>query len=480
MYGNMKPVVAGTLSKNSSLAVLANVIKGTGSSNAWWRSIAEQNPPDHVSCQILQRLLGDRPLGNVAFRLWNGQSWPQEAGERAATVVLTRPSSLREMLLPGSETGIGEAYLDSAFEVEGDFEAAFELADRIMEISNGWTRKLDVGRLLNQLPPPPAPPAKIDNRARLDGNHHSLERDRKAVNFHYDVSNDFYALWLGRQMAYSCAYFQNPEDDLETAQENKFEHICRKLSLRPGDRFLDIGCGWGGLIIHAARNYGIQAEGITLSPEQLRYARERIEEAGLSGRVSVRLQDYRELPEEPAFDAVASVGMVEHVGRKNLPVYFRKILSLLKPGGLFLNHGIGSGPVGLPGKSGSFIQDYVFPDSELIPIGEMNRFAEEQSWEVRDVENLRLHYAQTLRHWIGRLEMRRQEALRFVNDRTYRIWRLYMAGCAHNFQTGRLAIYQTLLAKFDAKGLSRAPVVRDNWYWGRIGPANLRGIEARE
>jgi cyclopropane-fatty-acyl-phospholipid synthase len=418
---------------------------------------------EQTSLQILKRIFGDRPLENVAFRLWTGSVWPAEpACASAATLVLNRPSALREMLLPGSETGVGEAYLDAAFDVEGNMEASFEIADRIMAQTNGWTVRLDLGRLLHRLPDNPKLAEKI--RAHLEGREHSLERDREAIDFHYNVSNDFYAIWLGRQMAYSCAYFRQPDDDLETAQDNKFDHICRKLGLRAGDRFLDIGCGWGGLVLHAARHYGVQAEGITISAEQLALAQQRIGEAGLSGRVTVRLQDYRELPDAPDYDAVASVGMVEHVGRKNLPVYFRKIQALLKPGGLFLNHGIGLGPVAFPGNSGSFIKDHVFPDSDLILISDMTHIAEQGGWAVRDIENLRPHYARTLREWVKRLEARHDEALRFVNERTWRVWRLYMSGCAHNFQTARLAIYQSLLAKLDSRGASRAPETRCPWY----------------
>jgi cyclopropane-fatty-acyl-phospholipid synthase len=418
---------------------------------------------EQTSRQILHKLFRERPLENVNFRFWNGRHWPEEgASTYLATIVLNRPSALREMLLPGSETGVGEAYVQAAFEVEGNIEAAFELADWIMKRTQGWTVKLDLGRLLHQLPDNPTNAAKI--RARLEGREHSPDRDREAIDFHYNISNDFYALWLGRQMAYSCAYFRTPEDDLETAQDNKFDHICRKLGLRAGDRFLDIGCGWGGLILHAARHYGVQAEGITISAAQLKLAQRRIEEAGLTGRITVRLQDYRELPDAPAYDAIASVGMVEHVGRKNLPVYFEKMMGTLKPGGLFLNHGIGVGPVGFPGNSGAFIQHHVFPDSELLQIGEMTTLAEQKGWEVRDVENLRLHYARTLREWLGRLEARHDEALRFVNERTWRVWRLYMAGCAHNFQTARLAVYQTLLARINESGESRAPETRCVWY----------------
>jgi cyclopropane-fatty-acyl-phospholipid synthase len=364
------------------------------------------------------------------------------------------------MLLPGTEAGAGEAYLDLAFDLEGNIEAAFELADHLMERTNGWTKKLELGHLLLQLPDRPSSCDGHKRQAQLNGDCHSLKRDREAISFHYNVSNDFYALWLDKQMAYSCAYFHQPTDDLETAQISKFDHICQKLALRPGQRLLDIGCGWGGLILYAARNYGVEAEGITLSHHQMEYVQERIKGEGMVGRVSVRLQDYRELPEDCSYDAIASVGMVEHVGRGKLSTYFGKALRLMKPGGLFLNHGIGLGPVILPGESGSFIQYHVFPDSDLVSIGDMLKAGEGQGWEIRDVESLREHYALTLRQWIVRLEANHDSALRYVDEGTYRIWRLYMAGCAHNFQLGRVSIYQTLLAKLSQNGTSRAPAVR--------------------
>ncbi len=416
-----------------------------------------------LTLHILDNIVPDRKLKNLSFRLWDGTLWP-DATPRPATLVLNRPSTLREMLLAGSETAVGEAYMNLAFDVEGEIEAAFELADRLMEQTQGWTRKLEIAHLLRQLPEFKARGDSDSHRARFRGSRHSPERDRQAIGFHYNVSNEFYALWLDRQMVYSCAYFRQPTDDLETAQKNKFNHICRKLGLRREDRFLDIGCGWGGLILHAARHYGVHAEGITLSEQQLAYARKRIEEEGLTDRVSVTLQDYRDMPDDAAYDAIASVGMVEHVGREKFGAYFGKAYRLLKPGGLFLNHGISLGPVELPGETGSFIRDHVFPDSALVRIGDTLQFAEDAGWGIRDVENLREHYALTLRHWVQRLESHHEEALRYVDEGTYRTWRLYMAGCAHNFHTGRLCIYQTLLSKLTEEGTSRAPATRAGWY----------------
>lgn len=409
---------------------------------------------------ILDSLIIGGTLKDVNVRLWDNSMWP-DSEPRGATLVLNRPSALREMLLPGTETGIGEAYQNLAFDIEGDIESAFEMADHIMEKTDGWTQKLELGFLLYQLPPGPS---VISENVQLGGDRHSLERDHEAISFHYDVSNDFYALWLDKYMAYSCAYFQHPMDDLETAQRDKFDHICRKLGLQAGQQLLDIGCGWGGLIIHAARFYRVQAEGITLSEQQLEYVQKKIKDERLTDRLSVRLLDYRQMPEEKTYDAIASVGMVEHVGREQLPDYFGKAFRLLKPGGLFLNHGIGLGSVHLPGLSGSFISSHVFPDSDLIRLHDMLRPAESEGWEVRDVESLREHYELTLRHWVRRLEDHHEEAIRIVDEKTYRTWRLYMAGCAHNFNKGRLSIYQTLLAKITENGDSRAPAARSIWY----------------
>jgi cyclopropane-fatty-acyl-phospholipid synthase len=415
-----------------------------------------------ISLRILDGLTEGCTLHRLNVRLWDGSYWPN-ADPKPATLVLSRPSALKEMLLSGTEAALGAAFLYQAFDIEGETEAAFELGDLILRQTEGWTKKLKLGFLLNRLPN--REPKSEDLRvARLNGKEHSLERDREAIRFHYDLSNDFYALWLDRLMVYSCGYFKQETDDLDTAQANKLDHICRKLELKPGHRFLDIGCGWGGLAIHAAKHYGVRAQGITLSENQLQFARHRIADEGLQDRVTVELRDYRELNEPGTYDAIASVGMVEHVGRKKLPDYFQKAADLLKEGGLFLNHGIGLGPVPMAAGAGSFIYEFVFPDTDLLPIGRMLDSADKARLEVRDVESLREHYATTLRHWVKRLEARREESLQHVNEMAYRIWRLYMAGCAHGFSSGHLSIYQTLLAKLTSGGESRAPSTRAGWY----------------
>jgi cyclopropane-fatty-acyl-phospholipid synthase len=417
-----------------------------------------------LSREILEKVTGGNPLQRIRLRLWNGEYWPNPE-PKASTVVLNRPSALREMLSGGSEVALGEAYLDEAFDVEGDIEAAFELGDLLAAQTRGWTQTLSIVHLLHRLPDAEKARAAAETRAaRLDGARNSPARDRRAIRFHYDVSNRFYSLWLDPRMVYSCAYFENAGTSLEEAQQRKLDLICRKLDLQPGERLLDIGCGWGGLLLHAATHYGVKADGITLSEKQLEWARRLIEERGLQDRIRVRLTDYRELNEPGAYDKIVSVGMVEHVGRKNLGTYFAGAAALLKTGGLFLNHGISTGPVPRQNEGESFIDRYVFPDSDLFPIAQTLAAAEQAGWEIRDVDSLREHYALTLRHWVRNLEAHHAEARQELDEATYRIWRLYMAGSAHGFQVGYLSIYQTLLAKIDGRGHSCAPLTREGWY----------------
>ena len=267
-------------------------------------------------------------------------------------------------------------------------------------------------------------------------------------------------------MVYSCAYFATPELSLDEAQIAKLEMICRKLRLRPGQRLLDVGCGWGGLAMYATRHYGVEVLGITLSQPQADLANQRIKAAGLERHCRVEVRDYRELDDSRPFDALVSIGMFEHVGAALLPIYFKKAISLLKPGGVFLNHGISRRLTDKPDRRGSFSDAYVFPDGELEPISESLLAAEEARLEVRDVESWREHYALTLRHWVNRLEAHYQDALKFVDEVTYRVWRLYMAGSSHGFHSGRLNVYQSLLVKPTAEGPSGLPSTRADWYRG--------------
>lgn len=294
------------------------------------------------------------------------------------------------------------------------------------------------------------------------GRLHSKERDRQAIHYHYDLPAEFYSLWLDPRMVYSCAYFKNPDENLDSAQVRKLDYICRKLRLRPGERLLDIGCGWGALIIHAASHYGVECVGITLSVSQAEVARERLRRVGLSGRCRVEVSDYRDIDHDLQYDKIVSVGMFEHVGEALLPEYFHIAWNLLRPGGVFLNHAIAYSAT-YRRRGPSFTDRYVFPDGELLPISTSLREAELNGFELRDVESLREHYALTLHHWIQRLEAHREEARRITDDITYRIWRLYMAGSAHGFRSGRLNVYQALFAK-PLHGHSGLPLMRADWY----------------
>jgi cyclopropane-fatty-acyl-phospholipid synthase len=387
------------------------------------------------------------------------------------TLVLKHPGTLARMFLPGTEVGLAEAYLQDDFDIEGDIEVAFEVGDFLLSRLDDWKKKLKLGGLLIALPEHDGKSsmrrAARQLLSRVRDKRHSPERDRRAVTFHYDVSNDFYRLWLDRQMVYSCAYFQSPRDDLDAAQEQKLDYICRKLRLRAGQRLLDIGCGWGALVLHAAEHFGVRADGITLSESQAKRGRARIAETGLGNRAKIELRDYRETTAEGGelYDAIVSVGMAEHVGRESLPDYFAAAYRALKPGGVFLNQAIGEDIIARPGnRDTSFIEQYVFPDGDIPPLPIMLRAAESSGFEIRDMENLREHYTLTLRHWLRRLEAHHDEALRYVDETTYRIWRLYIAGSAHGFRSGHIAVYQTLLAKLDPSGRTNLPLTRDDLY----------------
>jgi cyclopropane-fatty-acyl-phospholipid synthase len=416
-----------------------------------------------ITMRLLDELFCGAEDQRAGFRLWDGTLWP-DAGSRPATVVLQHPGALRAMLLPGHELGLAEAYLYNDFDVEGDIESVFDLAEAVARGTSGWRKKIRSARDLMRLPAESREHAGLRKPARLSGERHSVERDRQAVTFHYDVSNDFYALWLDRRMVYSCAYFSEVGEDLDTAQARKLDYICRKLRLRPGQRLLDIGCGWGGLVMYAAERYGVDATGITLSRPQVELANRRIAEAGLADRCRVLARDYRQVDASRPYDVLVSVGMFEHVGAALLPAYFTQAMKLLAPGGAFLNHGIASRATDKPYHGPNFNDTYVFPDGELTPINITLHAAETSGFEVRDVESLREHYALTLRRWVRRLETSHAQALKFVDEPTYRVWRLFMSGSAHGFTHGRLNVYQTLLVKPGEGGGSGLPLTRADWY----------------
>jgi len=426
---------------------------------------------------VLEDAFGPVASRRFAVRFWDG-TIDQPAEIPRFTIVLESPGALRRMLIPPSELSLSESYIFGDVDVEGDLEAAADLGDIAASRLRSPRALLRLARHVLALPRDAK--HKGDDDAlrvspQLSGRRHSTKRDRDAVRFHYNVGNAFYALWLDARFVYSCGYFAHGDDDLDRAQESKLDLICRKLRLAPGERLLDIGCGWGGLIIHAAKCYGVLALGITLSEAQAELARERIAAAGLSDRCRVELRDYRQLTREPAFDKIASVGMVEHVGKKRIDAYFASAYAALRPGGLFLNHGIVSIAAsrresvtsrvsGKVWQRGEFIDRYVFPDGELLPSATVIASAEKSGFETRDVESLREHYVLTLRHWTRRLESREREAIALVGEPTYRVWRLYMSASAYGFRTGRIGIIQSLLAKPHRDGRVELPRTRADLY----------------
>ena len=416
--------------------------------------------PALVCVEFLDAFFRDYPKRDFQIRLWDGTIWGAQRQPRFA-LVLKHPGAVRAIFLSPSELSVGEAYIYDDFDIEGDIEAGFELAEYILGGERSLRETPDLNERLHSLAENDHPRTSLRTFG-FWGRLHSRDRDQRAISYHYDLPADFYALWLDQRMVYSCAYFATPEEDLDSAQERKLDYVCRKLRLRRSERLLDIGCGWGGLIMHAAAHYGVQAVGITLSVPQAEVARERLRKAGLGDRCRVEVADYHDIDHVQTYDKIVSLGMFEHVGEALLSDYFRRARDLLRPCGVFLNHGIAASAT-YRRQGPSFVDRYVFPDGELVPISTSLRAAESNGFEVRDVESLREHYALTLHQWVRRLETHADEARRITDDRTYRIWRLYMAGAAHGFRSGRLNVYQTLFAK-PSRGRSGWPLTREDWY----------------
>ncbi|AEK63603.1 SAM-dependent methyltransferase [Collimonas fungivorans] len=379
----------------------------------------------------------------LRLELWNGQKF--DFGSYATpdvTVRVPHASALTYLLTP-SLANLGEAYVEGKIEVEGKIREIIAVGNALA----ANTLKAD-GKF-----------SRITRTFR-----HNKEKDAEAIRYHYDVSNDFYKLWLDQNMVYSCAYFENGDEDLDTAQLKKIDHILTKIQVQPGQTLLDIGCGWGALVLRAAQKFGAKCVGITLSENQYALAKERVKQAGLEDRVEIRLQDYRDIT--GSFDRITSVGMFEHVGLNNLPMYFSRIRSLLTDDGIAMNHGItttdidnGESPYG----GGEFIDKYVFPHGELPHIGMVLKTMQEGGLEVFDVENLRRHYAKTCGIWADNLEARADEVRKTVDDRRFRIWRVYLAGSSYGFERDWVSLYQVVCRKA-GRSASTLPWSRDYIY----------------
>lgn len=417
------------------------------------------DPDTRVATAILRELFGPYFVENFAVEFWDGSRIAARNAE-VFCLKITDPGALRLAFVPPVDLNAGRAFAAGLLDVEGDIEAAVDILYLCMQKFSKIKAPLLLARLM-RLPKRTLPALR---EARLRGKIHSTQRDRIAIGFHYDQPVAFYRTFLGDELVYSCAYFDDGIEDVEAAQIAKLDYTLRKLRVQPGERLLDIGCGWGALVIRAAQKFGAKAVGITLSRQQFEEAQRRIAAAGLQERATVELHDYREVG-AATFDKIVSVGMVEHVGRDRLKQYFAKAFSILRPGGLFLNHGIAEqSPGRTGGKATGFIERFVFPDGELVSIGDSLRFAERTGFEVRDVENLREHYMRTLRAWVKNLESAKDRAVTEAGLQAYRTWRLYMAGSAQGFRVGRMGLFQSLLAKPYADGSIDLPATRRDLY----------------
>ncbi|HWL40987.1 MAG TPA: class I SAM-dependent methyltransferase [Gemmatimonadaceae bacterium] len=442
--------------------------------------VERPDPAIARTVDVLDLAFGPPSQRNYDIRLWDGTL--QRGGLTPAadfSMVFQRRGALRRMLIRPSELSIVEALISGDVEIEGNMESAMGLSDTI-------GRNVQSGGGLAKLIPRVVVLPKDDEAPRIEESRYRrglrliTTRKRKAaeseIRFHYDVGNEFYALWLDPRMLYSCGYYKKATDDLATAQLNKLDHICRKLRLQPGDRYLDIGCGWGGLVMHAVENYGVLGRGITLSAAQAEWAQKRIAEKGIGDRCTVEVMDFRDLPADARFEKMSSVGVTEHIPEDQQVDHFRRVFAALEPGGLFMNHcevstrtarrthSAGEKFSRWLWKRDQFIDKYVFPDGKLVPLASIIRAAEKVGFETRDVESLREHYAMTLRAWVRGLEHRKSEAVRLVGERTYLVWKLYMSAGAYGFRTAGINLAQTLLAKPRPDGSSNMPLTREYMY----------------
>ncbi len=397
-------------------------------------ALSDTGPLRHALVTVLPR----RPFG---VRFWDGTEVPAtEPG--APTLTLRTPRALAHALRAPGELGLGRAYVAGMIEVD-DMEAALRMVDTFeappLSLAERARLGLAVVRACGLVMPPPVPTVEL----RLRGQRHTIARDRRAVRHHYDVGNEFFALFLDRSMTYSCAYWQGGASTLEEAQEAKLELVCKKLALREGERVLDVGCGWGSFVIHAATRHGVRAVGITLAEEQAKLASQRVREAGVADRVEIRVADYREVTDGP-FDAIASIGMVEHVGAERIDVYARRLHDLLRPGGRLLNHGIAKLQDLDTPDEGAFSERFVFPDGVPLPLSRIQAALERTGLVTRHVEGLPDDYHRTLCCWIESFDAHWEDVVRLAGIERARIWRLYLRAGRQAFETGWASVYQVL------------------------------------
>lgn len=385
--------------------------------------------------------------GNCTIKLWDGTLYP-DAAPRPCTITLHHAGSLRAMFERQDALNLAEAYLFDHFDFEGDMTALFDLSEEMARLPLPLLKKAQLAAMLMRLPRVHIKqPRRWRERAHLSGRPHSIERDKAAVAYHYNVAPEFYEALLDKNMVYSCGLFAHHDESLDDAQIRKLDDVCRQLNLQPGQKLLDVGCGWGGLMIHAAKHYGVEAVGITLSGPQADKANARIKAEGLEGKCRAIVADYREMSDWESFDAISSIEMFEHVGREMLTTYFTQAFQLLKKGGLFLNQGTTVETDDALRRYPAFIKQYVFPDGEVLPIHVSIRASEESGFEVLNVRSLREHYVKTCAHWVKNLEDCHEAMMEHVGEPTWRIWRLYTAVSSHGFRIGRLNCYQTLMRK---------------------------------
>jgi cyclopropane-fatty-acyl-phospholipid synthase len=422
--------------------------------------------------EVFERIAG--PDAPVAFRAYDGSR--VGAADSPVTITVKSPVAVSYLAQAPGALGLARAYVSGHLDVDGDMYTALSRLTRVQRTEMSLGEKLGLLRSLGgtkalwpRIPPPPQE-VRV-NRRWMSGRRHTRGRDASAISHHYDVSNTFYEWVLGPSMAYTCACYPSQDATLEQAQATKFDLVARKLALKPGMRLLDVGCGWGGMVMHAAREYGVQALGVTLSAEQASWAQAAIKERGLSDLAEVRHLDYRDVP-ETGFDAVSSIGLSEHIGKAELPGYFGYLYGKLVPGGRLLNHCItrpdNTGPARVPG---GFIYRYVFPDGELEGPGYLMSLMHDAGFEVRHEENLREHYAMTLQGWCANLDEHWDEAVAEVGEGTARVWRLYMAGSRLGFEQNVVQLHQMLAVKLAADGSARMPL-RPDWEPARPFPVS--------